>query len=308
MAVLYYLGPEGTHSHVAALTIAKFLDGSATQSAFQLQSALTIAQVIENVVKSENAFGCIPLENSIQGSVTMAWDSLLTHTDQVQLHASWTIPIDHFLLTLPGARVADLHTVYSHPQALAQCKNWLASHAPQATFREVSSTAASAAEVSQMSDAGSAAIGSRTLADAYGLEASSAPIQDIHGNVTRFGIISSSVLDEKVGGVAALKAVETERVSRWTLSICLRGVGNQPGGLVAALIPFREHGLNLSRIESRPVGDALGVYVFYLDVSTHLPPVSLEFVQKWTDTLAQLSSLGIDVVRLGVYPNLKISL
>jgi len=299
--VIHYLGPEGTHSHEAALQFARLVGSD--------QFALPVAVAsIESVVsavadsKDVHVLGCVPLENSIQGSVTQTWDTLLqaaldspsqnvlgkTGNPQMQLQASLTLPINHYLLTRNGAELSEITEVLSHPQALLQCRKWLQQQMPNARTTPVASTADAAHNVFQRVGANIAAIAGRTAALCYDLETTPEPIQDESNNVTRFGLIGRSNVLEDSG-------------LKHTTAVCLLGVSNRPGGLLHALKPFDDAQFNLSRIESRPIGHRLGEYVFFLDVTTTASSANWERADAWKSVLYAMNGLGIQVVHLGSY-------
>jgi prephenate dehydratase len=315
---IYYLGPAGTHTHEAAWQFASrlFVDG---QEPPTLVPETSIGKVIDFVSPdtgcSATGFACVPLENSIQGAVTMTWDRLfnILHASRgsgdLDKHISFanlldwpgfgiravlTLPIAHHLLTVGPLRPQSVTHVYSHPQALAQCKAWLEANLPQAEQIAVASTAEAARLVQNSADTAKAAIGSARAGKEYGLHVSSSPIQDFDLNYTRFGLLANTP-------VSFPKA----RITHYVTSICLSGVQNQPGGLLKALAPFYQNGLNLTRIESRPVGHELGTYLFYLDVETGKSRVETEFMHAWGIVRDVLVGEGVDIVCLGSYPVLR---
>lgn len=313
---IYYLGPVGTHTHEAAW---QFADALCLDSSSLIPEP-SIGMVIDRVAPGGerwNDFACVPLENSIQGSVTMTWDRLfqILHEGrrasannfdaQVQLtdplgwhgfgiRAVMTLPIAHYLLSIGPLQVESVTHVYSHPQALAQCKVWIETNLPHVVQVAVSSTAEAARLVCESGDSTKVAIGGSRAGNTYGLSETPTPIQNFDCNYTRFGLLAN-----------ARVSFTDERVNRYVTSICLSGVQNQPGGLLKALSPFYENHLNLTRIESRPVGHELGTYVFYLDVETDKARVGNEWAEAWKIVFEALLHEGIDVVHLGSYPILE---
>lgn len=304
---LHYLGPEATFSHEAAVRFCDALD----LDDVELVTEATIPQVVQTVADEESGsgdiLGCIPLENTAQGSVTATWDVLgrvarrPVEPDpvreaalQLQILASMTLPIEQFLITLPGTTYAELREVVSHPQALGQCAGWLAEHAPNARQTAVSSTAHAAEWVAQAGDRTVAAIGTRIAAERQNLVASERPIQDATGNETRFALF----------GNARVARIRPEG-KRWTLSLLLVHVPNKPGGLLHALKPFYDHGFDLSRIESRPVGYKLGEYLFFVDVQWPHPARHAGEVEAWRIVRQALTEEGIEIIQLGLFPELS---
>lgn len=309
---VYYLGPEGTHTHEAAW---QFANRFGLNSSSLIPEA-SIGMVIDRIAPdsgAENDYACVPLENSIQGSVTITWDRLFrilyqeskgegSFNSQVAftnplswrgfgIRAVLTLPIAHYVLSNGRLKPESVSHVYSHPQALAQCKVWLERNMPHAVQMAVSSTAEAARLVYDSEDSTKVAIGSSRAGETYGLSTSPSPIQDFDYNFTRFGLLANTQV-----------SFAAQYVSRYVTSLCLSGVQNQPGGLLKALSPFYENKLNLTRIESRPVGHALGTYVFYLDVETDKARVGPEWSNAWEVVLGALLGEGVDVVHLGTYP------
>ncbi|WAH35372.1 prephenate dehydratase [Alicyclobacillus dauci] len=292
----FYLGPEGTHSHEAAAQLQ-----AVCGMAGELVPCSSIPAAVEQVFRDEavDTFACVPIENSIQGAVTQTWDVLMksmvetkSKPEAPKMLIALTLPIHHYAIYRDGTEFSRVKHVYSHQQALAQCQNHIAQLCPNAALVAVNSTAEAARMVSEHDHADAVAIGSRRAADRYGLSYIPEPAEDKAGNVTRFALVGKRAI--VVGGKSGLQ--ENEFVA----SLCLRGVGHQPGGLVGALQPFADFGMNLARVESRPVGDQLGNYVFYVDVS--LQPDHVRAEQLLVEVIAQLTSQGIDVVVLGAYP------
>jgi len=282
---LYYLGPAGTHSDVATQHLAALLSWNEVR-AVPLASISEVIQAIEAEAPGQ-VMACVPLENSVQGSVTLTWDRLMRkmlhgydggrksanslvlskllrameERDELPLPmlvAALREPIHHHLLTVPGGDLKKITKIYSHPQVLAQCKNFLEREFPKVETVPLSSSAEAAKLVRDKSVFSFAALGNAAAATLYGLELAWNDVEDDCDNVTRFGLLSKVGVPCPHNNACAVK----------TLSLCLTGVGNRPGGLLTALTPFQFYGLNLSRIESRPVGGMFGYYDFFVDVVT----------------------------------------
>ena len=314
---LYYLGPPGTFAQEAAFSFTERL-GLAN---CEFVAEPTIAKVVERVHASyeqqEYALGCVPLENSIQGSVTMAWDTLgrlgresTTGERPWQgggsesgigtsptIVASLTLSIDQYLLGLPGTQLADVVEVLSHPQGLAQCTDWLHANLPQARQTAVASTADAARLVAQAGDLTRVAIGPRAAGRLYKLQDSVYPVQNSALNQTRFGLVA---LHAEVGVTLSLP---TE--AKWTLAMVLVGVDNAPGGLYRTLQPFHDQRFNLTRIESRPVGSKLGQYLFFIDVEWPYEFQQPDEIAAWSDVQGRLRQSGVQIVRLGLFPEIR---
>lgn len=295
---IYFLGPEGTNGHDAA---------SRAQTRFSLEATLQACQTNADAVMAffrdeHTAFACVPIENSIQGAVTQTWDTLTAEilaqrdssvTSRCGILAVLTMSIHHYPIYHEGTDFTQVKWVYSHPQALAQTQAHLSDLFPNAQTVAVNSTAEAVRVVRDDHSRQSAAVASRQAAILYGLHCGDRPIEDRAGNVTRFALMGRLDLVNKFEESAQKRVDEV-------VSVCLRGVAHQPGGLVGALLPFAEAGLNLARLESRPVGDQLGNYVFYVDVSLKGEPPDKRVVVQ--NVITALRARGTDVVELGSYP------
>ncbi len=234
-----YLGPEFTFSHLAAI------EGFG-QSA-ELVPVGTIAAVFEEVERGQSQFGVVPMENSTDGRVS---DTLECFSrSRVRICAGLPLRIHHCLLG-SGAR-DEVRTVYSKPQPLSQCRNWLARHLPQAELRETSSTAdaAKAAKV----DRHAAAVASAQAAAHYGLPILAPNIEDNPNNVTRFVVISTA----------------TSQPTGSDKTTVLFEVAHKPGALVKAMMNFERNGLNMTMIDSYPIPGSLGSYLFFVEFVGH---------------------------------------
>lgn len=307
---MYYLGPEGTFTHEAATAFSNLYGLESTK----LVPAQSVDRVIEAVSKAdrdETALGVIPIENSIQGSVTTSWDAMgqllrrehetarsvvdaASQLAMLQILAACRLRVTQNLLTAEPVSSLDVVTeVYSHPQALAQCRQWIMEHLPNAVVYSTDSTAFAAAQIDRHNQK-TAAIASVAAAAHYGLYVQADGIQDTDNNVTRFALFGrpNPLLE------TALRRREGTRI----LSLLLTGVANCPGGLHQALTPFCSAELNLRRIESRPIGNDLGTYIFYVDIEW---PASAS-ASLWITLEEALVKLGIEVTNLGLYPETEV--
>ena len=235
-----YFGPEFTNTHAAAQqrfgTTARFV------------AANSIAEVINLVEHHAVQYGVVPIENSTEGVVRETLDSLYRSTLQIadELH----VPVTHALWG--NGTLDEVTVVYSHPQALGQCRSWLQTHLPRAEQRVSASTARAAAEVAGRQDA--AAICHPLAAERYGLSLLAEHIEDSPYNRTRFCII----------GQAASQPSGHDKTS------IVFSVKHQAGSLNHALAVLERHGINLTLIESRPTKEMPWEYVFYLDIQGHI--------------------------------------
>lgn len=239
-----HLGPSGTYAEAAALIFLNWFQAKTGQAA-DLCPYLSIAQTLEAVAQGKAQLAVVPIENSIEGSVTMTMDALW-RLDRLQIQQALVLPIDHALIT-QSAQLNTVRVVYSHPQALAQCQQWLDKHLPQAQRVAANSTTEALQHLDE--DATIAAIASQRAATLYNLPVLACPINDYPDNCTRFLIMS---LDPAPGGTHT--------------SLAFSISANQPGMLLKPLQVFAERNINMSRIESRPSKRSLGDYLFFVDL------------------------------------------
>lgn len=263
-----YLGPEGTFTHLAGL---EYLGRS-----MDFTPCPTLHDVFLTVASRKADLGVIPLENSLQGSVGQSLDLFLQYN--VYIHAELFSRISHALLAT-NANLASVRTVYSHPQALAQCSGWLRTNVPQAVVVPTESTAAAAAQAEREGD-GFAAIGHPRLVERYGLKAVALDIQDLPDNWTRFLVIGPT---------------PTVGSSRDKTSL-LFTTPDRPGALAAILNLLADQGLNLTKLESRPLKGEKWKYVFFMDVECDLSQ------EQYENTMNNLTSLCHTMRVLGSYP------
>lgn len=200
--------------------------------------------VFEGVASGVLDFGMVPVENSLAGNVGPV-DDLLADTE-LKIVGELVMPIHHCLMTLPGADYRDIRVVYSHPQALAQCKGFLSRNKLEA--RPYYDTAGAAMMLARERPAAAAVIASHLSAELYGLEVLKENIEDNHTNATRFLKISRNACEQ--AGNKCTIAFST---------------AHKPGALLCILSAFSEAEINLTRIESRPMPRNPGMYVFLLD-------------------------------------------
>ncbi len=236
-----YLGPEGTFTHAA--TLKHFGCG------VEPTPCDTIADVFTEVEMGRSAYGVVPIENSNEGSVALTMDLLAEHS--VPVCGEIFLRVSHALLSREPS-LDKVTRVLSHPQALAQCRQWLSRHLPGRQLIQTDSTAAAALTASR--EEGVAAVGNVLLAERYGLQALASDIQDRLQNATRFLILG----DRK-----------TTPTGRDKTSVVF-ATKHRPGMLHRALEPFSLHEVNITRIESRPGKRAMWEYIFFMDVQGHI--------------------------------------
>ncbi|MEL6439606.1 MAG: prephenate dehydratase [Cyanobacteria bacterium J06621_8] len=266
---LAYLGPNGTNSETAALAYSSWILEEHNLTA-ELCPFPSIASAMQSVAQQKTAQAVIPIENSIEGSVTVVLDSLW-QSDKLWVHRELTLPIFHSLLSF-ASDLTELKTVYSHPQALAQCQQWLAKFLPQARLVPTKSTTEGIKFLK--TDRTSAAVASPRAGKLYQVPALRVDIKDRPDNCTRFWIVSSE--PSKIGS---------------HLSLAFSLPKNAPGALVKALEIFARREINLSKIESRPSKRSLGEYIFFIDLEGNSNEAYIK------DALADLSACT-DVLRI----------
>ena len=271
-----FLGPHGTYGERATRALMQ-LEGL---NDAELLPCVSLRSVVEHVADGRCDAAVVPVENSVEGGVTASLDALWSNPE-ICIRRAVVLPIRHALLS--SGTLREISEVLSHPQALAQCSGWLASHLPNALQLATTSTAEAARMVK-----GSrfrAAIASRSLQNDDDLEALAYPINDASGNCTRFLLLQRG--ERRTEGDVASLAFSLHR--------------NAPGALLEALAAVADLGLNMSRIESRPSKRELGEYVFFLDVD--LPSGGGALLQQLTERLAPLCE---HLAQFGAYPSFEL--
>lgn len=235
-----FLGPQATNTHVAAM---RQFGLSA-----QLVPQKNVAAVFEEVSRGRADYGVVPVENSTEGIVANTLDMFM-ELDLV-ITAEIKMPISHDLLSFTG-RMEDIRRIISHPQALAQCKRWLEENLPDIPQVDVASTALAAQMAAE--DRTLAAVASEMAATLYGLQIVKPKIEDNPNNFTRFLVIGRK---------------SPPRTGRDKTSVMF-SVRDEPGILYRMLEPFSRRGINLSKIESRPMKSKAWEYIFFLDIEGH---------------------------------------
>ena len=266
-----YLGPKGSFSH------------HVVQTAFlkeELQAFANITDVIKAYEQGLVDYSVVPVENSIEGSVHESLDYLF-HQADIQAAAEIVQPIHQQLMAVPGQ--SKIEKIFSHPQALAQGKKFIEEHYPEAQLEVTASTAYAARFIAEHPDQPFAAIAPRNSAAEYGLELIAEDIQEMEANFTRFWVLGSEI------PTIPLQS-QTEK-----MSLALTLPDNLPGALYKALSTFAWRGIDLTKIESRPLKTALGEYFFIIDVD-YSDKELVHFARQ------ELEAIGIQYKILGTYP------
>jgi len=261
-----FLGPEGTFTQVA--TIKHF------GHSIQAVPVGDIADVFREVETGSCSYGVVPVENSTEGVVSHTLD--LFTGSPLKIAGEVALRIHHHLMSRE-TDLADIRTLFSHHQSLAQCRGWLDRHLPGAVRVAVGSNAQAAA---MAAEAGSAAVAGESAAGTYGLAVLARRIEDEPGNTTRFLVIAKE--DPPASGHDKTSLLLTCR--------------NEPGGLYRLLTPLAEHRISMTRIESRPSRRGIWDYVFYIDILGHRDETLVE------KALKQLEDASLYFKILGSYP------
>ena len=241
-----FLGPEGTFTETAARLI--------TGGEGELVALGDITEVFRAVEDGEVQRGVVPIENTLEGSVTATLDALAFDTELL-IEAELEIPIALVVAVAAGGGLDAVEAIHSHPVALASCRRWLASNLAGVERVPATSTARAAQLVAEDGGPSIAAIVNPLAAERYGLDVVARNVADVQGNSTRF-IVVGRALPEPTGWDKTSVVVFIEE--------------NRPGALLKLLEIFAERDLNLTKIESRPTQAELGEYCFFLDVEGHL--------------------------------------
>ena len=291
-----FLGPSGTNTQEAAVQYfgsafeplpcatpdeicAAVLRGARQNAPHEAGTTAGTTNASNTSLGSESRradYGVIAIENSIEGIVSSNLD-LLASSD-LTICAEVELTIHHCLLS--NTEIGRITRIYSHPHALAQCRNWLLSHLPEATLVPVSSTARGA-EMATRED-GAAAIGAPLAANIYSLQIAASGIEDMPNNKTRFFVIAPSNHRPQASG--------RDKTSLAFL------VPHKPGALVEVLGVFQKHGLNLLMIQSRPSRQAAWEYRFFTDLQAHRDDPNLQAA------LRDLEGCTVSVKVMGSYP------
>ena len=269
-----YLGPEGTFSHHAAL---EFLGAS-----LDFTAQANLPDVFRAVYEQRCDLGIAPLENSLHGSVGQVLDLFLEY--ELDIQAELYYRINHSLLSQERS-LADVQTIYSHSQPLAQCGAWLRANLPQASLVPLESTTAAARRAAQ--EPGTAAIAHRNLADPLHLHLLSTQIQDAPNNWTRFAIVSQ---------LPALPVKQAAGSEEGIISSLLFTLPDKAGALAAVLNVLARAGLNMRKLESRPLRTGSWKYAFFADLECNCKSPRLAPV------LNAVNGLCTHFRILGVYP------
>ena len=262
-----YLGPPATHTHLAA--IKHF--GSSVRAVPEN----SLQDIFEAVEREKTNFGVVPIENSIEGSVDPTLDFFVDF--DVKICGEILSRISHDLLSKTG-EANDIQKIYSHPQALGQCRQWLRKNLPNIPLLETVSTAKAAKIAGE--DVASAAIANTLAGQFYGLKAVTSQIEDYSQNYTRFLVLSRKSRNPTGKDKTSL----------------LFSISHTPGSLFQALEAFSKKEINLTKIESRPFKGRPWEYIFFLDFEGHAEDPNID------EAMTTLKKNSLFVKFLGSYP------
>lgn len=263
-----YLGPEGTFTQQAAL---KHFGHSAV-----VMPMAAIDEVFREVESGAVHYGVVPVENSTEGVVNHTLDNFLA--SNLKICGEVELRIHQNLLVSDVTNVGNISRIYSHSQSLAQCRKWLDAHYPKAERIAVSSNAEAAKRL--RGEWNAAAIAGSMSAELYGLQIISEKIEDQPDNSTRFLIIGA-------------QTVPPSGADKTSLVVTMR---NAPGALHNLLEPFQRHGIDLTRVETRPSRTGVWTYAFFIDFAGHADEQPVKAV------LTELAERAADIKLLGSYP------
>lgn len=271
-----HLGPRGTYSEMAAEVVAG--PGDTLLPYPSIPAALAAAETGDADV------AVLPIENSIEGGVSATLD-LLIHDTDLRIGQEVVVPIRHILIGPEGARLNDIRTVMSHPQALGQCRRFLEAQLPAATQVAALSTAGAVQAAVEGGDPAVAGIGPEPAHRLYGGVIIANDIQDNPSNLTRFVVMAAD---------------DAEPTGDDKTSIGLTADADEPGVLEKIIRPLAEAGLNLTRLESRPTKGWLGTYVFLIDFEGHRADPRVQ------EVLAKMGERAESLKIFGSYPRFPI--
>lgn len=271
-----FLGPAGTFTYAALKQVAP--PDSVEIPAIDVPTALRLVR------SGEADFAVVPIENSVEGGVNATLDAL-TDGSALQIKAEMLVPIAFSLAVRPGTRREDIRAISTHSHAWAQCRGWIAERLGPVVHVPATSTAAGAKTLAESDSPGfEAALCPPATVELMGLESLSDDVADKPGAVTRFIMVG-------------LPGPQPERTGADKTTLLVQLPHDEAGALLSMLEQFSARGINLSRIESRPIGDSLGRYAFSIDAEGHLRDERIQAV------LIGLHRVCPQVVFLGSYPS-----
>jgi prephenate dehydratase len=271
-----YLGPAGTFTEDA-------LGETIPGGGYEPLRTPTIPDAILAVERGEAERALVPIENSLEGSVRATLDTLAFDASAVTIVGEHDYRVRVHLIARAGIGIEDVDAVLSHPQPLSQCARFLREKLPSVELRSASSTAAAVRMVSESARPW-AALGARAAAELYGCELLVEGVEDQDDNLTRFVWIAPQGTEH----------IPRESDGPWKTSLVFSELGaDHPGALVEALSEFSSRGINLTRIESRPLRQGLGRYMFFCDLEgKETDPLVAEALERLRGKAESVRILG----------------
>jgi prephenate dehydratase len=281
-----YLGPEGTFTEEALLT--SIVPGSVEPRPFP-----TIYDAVTALSNGEVAWTIVPIENSLDGSVSVTLDLLAGEASDLRIVAEALLRVRHSLIAAEMLDLKEIDAVVSHPHVPGQCSVFLRSELPHARILAASSTAEAVRTVARGEEPRRAALGTSLAARIYGGTVIREGVQDRDDNETRFVWLAR----EQAGATLSPPPLRAHLEGEWKTSLVFWGAGaDRPGWLVRCLDEFARRDINLTKIESRPRRERLGSYMFFADLSGRLEEPSV------AAAIAGLRVVCEEVRVLGSYP------
>jgi prephenate dehydratase len=278
-----HLGPEGTFTEEALLA-------SAAVDAVEPVPLASIYDTVVALRSGEVDWAVVPIENSLEGSINVSLDLLAGESGDVEIVGEALVRVRHSLIAAGPLALEEIDTVLTHPQVPGQCTHFLRGELAQARVLPASSTAEAVRTVVSERKHGQAALGTVLAARIYGGTVLREGVEDSEDNETRFVWLA------RTGETRPAPLAQAGASGEWKTSLVFWGPGaEQPGWLLRCLEEFASRGINLTRIESRPLRERLGTYMFFIDLagSSAQPPVA--------DAIAGLEAICEEVRVLGSY-------
>lgn len=271
-----YLGPAGTFTEAALAQVS-------AAAGKPWRAVNNVGEALDDVVSGRSVAAMIAIENSVEGGVSATQDALAS-IQGLRIVGEYLVPVNFVLVARPGMTLADVSVINAHPVAYAQCHRWLELNLPRhGHIPATSNVAAAASLLDDSAGNADAAIAPPGITAHHDLDVLATDIGDNPNAVTRFVLVSRTVLTPPSTG-----ADKT--------SIIVELPSDEPGSLLDMLEQFATRGVNLSLIESRPIGDTLGRYRFVIDLDGHI------LDERVADALLGLKRFSPNVIFLGSYP------
>jgi len=285
-----YLGPQGTFSEEALLS-------SVARDSIEPVPRTTIYETVKALRGGEVEWALVPIENSLDGSISVTLDLLADEAEEVQIVGETLLTVKHSLIAAQPVQLRAIDTVISHPQVPGQCARFLRGELAHARVLPASSTAEAVREVVASAEPGWAALGTRLAAEIYGGTVVREGVQDRDDNETRFVWLAQTQRNDGVFTAPPLHDADGVGEGSWKTSLVFWGAGaERPGWLVRCLGEFARREINLTKIESRPRRERLGHYMFFVDLEG-----ALNTEERVSDAVADMRECCEEVRVLGSY-------